>query len=174
MAGKGIGVGLIGCGTMGSRLTRAIEELDVGRVVAIWDTAKGPMDSFVDNLRPRGEKIADEFRGRACSSLDDMLADAEVEAIVVATPDFCHEEPVVAAAGAGKHVFVEKPLTLTVAEARQAIAAASKAGIVLMVGHHRRRQGATRRLREMLDKGELGMLHHLEANLSSPIGLKPR
>lgn len=60
------------------------------------------------------------------------------------------------------------------AEAQRAIGAASKAGIVLMVGHLRRRQGATRRLREMLDRGELGMIHHLEANLSSPVGQKPR
>ena len=162
MAGKEIGVGLIGCGTMGSRLTRAIEELDVGRVVAIWDTMKEPMDTFVDNLRPRGEKIADEFQGRACSSLDDMLDDAEVEAIMVATPDFCHEEPVVAAARAGKHVFVEKPMALDTAACDRMIEAARTAGVTLMVGQSMRyREPFCRALRCARD-GRFGRPFHFQ------------
>jgi predicted dehydrogenase len=81
---------------------------------------------------------------------------------------------VVEAASAGKHVFVDKPFTLTVAEAKRAIAGAERAGVILQVGHNRRRQPATRRLRQMVDSGEFGMLHYAEANLSYPKGLNPR
>jgi predicted dehydrogenase len=61
-----------------------------------------------------------------------------------------------------------------VAEAKRAIEAASSAGVILQVGHNRRRQPANRRLKRMVDAGELGMLHYAEANLSYPKGLNPR
>lgn len=111
---------------------------------------------------------------RTAASLDDLLADDEVEALLVATPHSTHADIIAAAASAAKHVLVEKPLTLTVAEARRAVAVAEDAGIVLQVGHNRRRQPATRRIKELVDSGELGVVHHVEANLSNPKGLNPR
>jgi predicted dehydrogenase len=93
---------------------------------------------------------------------------------MIATPHSTHADLVVAAAEAGKHIFVDKPFTLSVAEAKRAIAAADRAGVVLQVGHNRRRQPATRRLKQMVDGGELGMVHYAEANLSYPKGLNPR
>jgi predicted dehydrogenase len=71
-------------------------------------------------------------------------------------------------------VFVDKPYTLSVAEARRANQAAADAGVILQVGHNRRRQPANRRIKEMIDSGELGMIHYAEANLSYPKGLNPR
>jgi predicted dehydrogenase len=80
----------------------------------------------------------------------------------------------VEAAAAGKHIFVDKPFTLTVAEGKRAVAAADEAGVVLQVGHNRRRQPANRRLKSMVESGALGMIHYAEANLSYPKGLNPR
>jgi predicted dehydrogenase len=111
---------------------------------------------------------------RPAGSLDEVLSDPAVEAVLIATPHSTHADLVVEAAGAGKHVFVDKPFTLTVAEAKRAIAAAEAAGVVLQVGHNRRRQPATRRLKKMVEAGELGMIHYAEANLSYPKGLNPR
>ena len=100
----------------------------------------------------RAEASREEFAAthgcRPAADLDDILADPEVEAVLIATPHSTHADLVAEAAGAGKHVFVDKPFTLTVAEAKRAIAAAETAGVVLQVGHNRRRQPANRRLKE--------------------------
>lgn len=120
------------------------------------------------------ERFAEKHRARAAESLDAVLSDPDVEAVLVATPHSTHADMVVEAAAAGKHVFVDKPFTLTVAEAKRAIRAAEAAGIVLQVGHNRRRQPANRRLKQLVESGELGMIHYAEANLSHAKGLNPR
>lgn len=124
--------------------------------------------------RDAREAFAQEHGCRTAASMDEVLTDPEVEAVLLATPHSTHADLTAEAATAGKHVFVDKPFTLTVAAAKQAIAAAEAAGIVLQVGHNRRRQPATRRLKAMVEAGELGMIHYAEANLSYPKGLNPR
>jgi len=120
------------------------------------------------------EGFAQSHDCRPAGSIEEMLADPEVEAVIIATPHSTHADLVVAASEAGKHVFVDKPFTLTVAEGKRATAAADAAGVVLQVGHNRRRQPANRRLKSMVDSGELGVIHYAEANLSYPKGLNPR
>lgn len=120
------------------------------------------------------EEFAQKHGCRTADSLEAVLSDPDVEAVLIATPHSTHADLVVEAAAAGKHVFVDKPFTLTVAEARRATDAAAAAGVVLQVGHNRRRQPATRRLKQMIDGGALGMIHYAEANLSYPKGLNPR
>ena len=119
-----------------------------------------------------------EFMGthgcREAESYDTVLSDPEVDAVVIATPHSTHTDLIVRAAEAGKHIFCDKPFTLTVAEAKRAMAAAEAAGVVLQIGHNRRRQPANRRIKEMIDGGELGVVHYAEANLSYPKGLNPR
>ena len=120
------------------------------------------------------EEFAETHGCRPAGSLDELLSDPEVEALLIATPHSTHADLVIEASEAGKHVFVEKPFTLTVAEGKRALKAAESAGIVLQVGHNRRRQPANRRLKEMIDNGDLGMIHYADANLSYPKGLNPR
>jgi predicted dehydrogenase len=111
---------------------------------------------------------------RPASTLDEVLRDAEVEGVLIATPHSTHADIVCAAASAGKHIFIEKPFTLTVRDARRCIDAAEGAGRVLQVGHKRRWFGANRRIREMIAAGELGMVHQMEANYSRPSMQTPR
>jgi predicted dehydrogenase len=118
--------------------------------------------------------FAEKVGCRPAASLDEVLNDSEVEGILIATPHSTHTDIICQAASAGKHVFVEKPLTLTAADGRKAYEAARKAGVTLQVGHNRRKQGGNRRLREMIDKGELGMVHQIEGNLSLAAGQNPR
>ena len=99
-------------------------------------------------------------------SIDDVLGEPEVDAVLVATPHSSHEALVVAAAQAGKQVFCEKPLTLTAASAERMLAACDKAGIVLGIGHERRFEPAMEALARMIAAGSLGTLLHLEANVS--------
>ena len=120
------------------------------------------------------EQFAETHGCDPAESLDAVLSDDSIDGVLIATPHSTHADLTIEAAQAGKHVFVDKPFTLTVADAKRAIAAADDAGVVLQVGHNRRRQPANRRLKEMVDAGELGMIHYAEANLSYPKGLNPR
>ncbi len=105
-------------------------------------------------------------------SLEDLLADDALNAIILATPHSQHAEQIIACAKAGKHVFVEKPMTLTVAGAEAATAACRDAGVVCALGHNRRFLPAMARLREMATGGELGKLVHVESNISMPSGYR--
>lgn len=118
------------------------------------------------------EKFADERGVRQAASYDEMLADEDVEGVLLATSHESHADLIEAAANAGKHVFVEKPFTLSVPDGKRAIVAAEKAGIVLQVGHDRRRQVANRRIKELIDGGDLGTIVMVETHQNVPNGLQ--
>jgi predicted dehydrogenase len=114
--------------------------------------------------------FARKYGCRDVATYEALLADPEVEAVVITTPHSLHAEQIVAAARAGKHVFVDKPFTLTVADARRATEACRRAGAVLAVGHQRRRQAASRALKRLLDEGALGHVSQIEGNFSADYG----
>jgi predicted dehydrogenase len=95
----------------------------------------------------------------------------DAEGVLIATPNDVHRENALAAATAGKHVFVEKPIADTVEAAEQIRDACTEAGVVLMVGHAFRRLGAARRAKELV--GALGTVVLAEANFSLPGKLPP-
>ncbi len=102
------------------------------------------------------------------ASLAEVLADPDIDAVVLATPHAAHAAQIVAAAAAGKHVFVEKPLALDHASAARAVAACSERGVTLAVGYNWRFQPALQEIRRMLDDGRLGKLLHIEGNFCGP------
>jgi predicted dehydrogenase len=114
--------------------------------------------------------FAQKYGCRDLPSYEAVLKDPEVEGVVITTPHSVHAEQVVAAARAGKHVFVDKPFTLTLADARRATEACRRAGVVLAVGHQRRRQAASRVLKRLIDEGALGKIAQLEGNFSADGG----
>lgn len=116
--------------------------------------------------------FAAKYRCRQAESYEAVLKDPEVEGVLLTTPHTLHADHVVAAAEAGKHVFVEKPFTLTAADGRRATEACRRAGVILAVGHGRRRQGANRALKKLIEDGSLGRVVQLEANISSDSGFK--
>ena len=100
-----------------------------------------------------------------------MLHHAGVDAVVLATPHSMHATQVMAAAAAGKHVYCEKPFTLTKREAEDAVAAVRKAGVTLAVGYNRRFHPEMIKLRDMIRGGELGTILHVEATMTFPNAL---
>ena len=104
-------------------------------------------------------------------SYEAALADPQVDAVVLATPHSLHSPQVVAAAQAKKHVFCEKPLALTQAEAAAAVAATQTAGVTLGLGYNRRFHPEMTRLRDQIRSGELGTILHVEATMTFPNGL---
>jgi predicted dehydrogenase len=153
----------IGLGWWGNELAKAVQRSGAAEVATCF--ARNP-DSRAAFAETHGCAQA--------SSLDEILADPDVDGLLVATPHSTHLSMIEAAADAGKHVFVEKPLTLTVAEGTKAVAAARGAGIVLQVGHHRRRTPGVRALKAMIDAGELGVVHLMRATQLSNSNITPR
>lgn len=98
--------------------------------------------------------------------LAEVLGDPGIDAVILCTPHALHTDQVLACAAAGKHVFCEKPLALTRAEAERSVAACNKAGVMLGIGHERRYEPAIVEVRRLLRQGVLGTVMHVEANFS--------
>ena len=155
-------LGVVGVGWFGTELTRAARKTGLADVVACFARSD-----------ERRRAFAEEHGCRAVYSLDAMLEDPAIEGVLVATPHSTHGTIIERAASAGKHVFVEKPLALTVRSAVRAIEVAEAAGVTLQVGHNMRRQPANRRIKAMLDAGELGTLLALQGFYGSAFGFSP-
>lgn len=126
---KPVRVGLIGAGRMGSFHAENLAWRVPGAILAaVADPQLGAADALTNKLGV----------GKAYSDLHALLQDPEIEAVAIAAPARTHAEWVIAAAKAGKHVFCEKPMAVTLDEADRAIAAAKDAGVVLQVGFNRR------------------------------------
>ncbi|MEM7443260.1 MAG: Gfo/Idh/MocA family oxidoreductase [Pseudomonadota bacterium] len=100
------------------------------------------------------------------ADLNDALTDPQVEAVVLATPHGLHTSQIAAAAKAGKHIFCEKPLALTAAEAERSVALCCDAGLVLGMGHERRWEPPVAAMLAKADAGVFGRIHQIEANFS--------
>jgi predicted dehydrogenase len=100
---------------------------------------------------------------RRYTRLDELLADASIDAVVLATPAVAHAEQALAALAAGKHVFVEKPMALSTADAEAVVAAATRAQKTLMVGHLMLYHPGYERLRELVRGGEIGDVLYIYA-----------
>jgi predicted dehydrogenase len=137
------------------------------------DSVHGKSDSirFVAAATRTVAKSADYARGKGFplyDSYEKVLTDPRVEAVVLATPHTLHAEQVIAAAGASKHVFTEKPFALTRESAEAAVRACAAAGVTLAVGFNWRFQPALRALKQLLDEESLGTLLHVEGNFCGP------
>ncbi len=154
---------LIGCGFMGQRHVRGLGRLrDISypgvELVAVCDTDPAQLAGAAD--------LAEALLGRRPEVLTDPseLAEQapEVEGVIVATPPAVHEATVGAALGAGWHVLVEKPLSLTVPSGRRMVAAAERAGRTLAVAENYRRDPVNRLARALVDAGVLGRVYRAE------------
>lgn len=146
-APKTFGWGLIGASTIArSYMIRAINAQPNGRVVAV--ASSDP---------ERGRRFAAEHGiGRAYATAEELLADPEVDAVYISTTNEKHRPQTLAAAAAGKHVLCEKPLALTLDDAREMVAACRAAGVVLGTNHHLRNAVTHRALRELVANGAVG------------------
>jgi predicted dehydrogenase len=156
-------VAAVGLGWWGDQLAQAARRSGRVEVTACFARSEEARDSF-----------ARDHGCRAVADLGELLAAEDVDALVLATPHSTHLELIGAAAQAGKHVLVEKPLTVRHHEAVEAVRLARAAGIVLQVGHHRRKVAATRALRHRVDEGAFGQLHLVQAQMTTPSDLVPR
>jgi predicted dehydrogenase len=102
----------------------------------------------------------------ALCSFDEVLADRDVKAVVLATPHSAHRAQVEAAAAAGKQIYCEKPFALSKADAQAMLDAVERAGVVIGVGHHFRLMPSMRALSELMASGAFGTFMHVEGHYS--------
>jgi predicted dehydrogenase len=126
-------------------------------------------------ISPEAEAFAAEHDLRLVDAYETLLADPEVDAVVLATPHSTHTSQVIAAAEADKHVFCEKPIALTKQEAEASVEATRTAGVTIAVGYNRRFHPEMTKLRERIRSGGLGVVMHVEATMTFPnaLFLKP-
>ena len=147
-------VGVVGLGYWGPNLARNFDLLPESELRWICDADEAA----------RGRSAAQFPEARATASLDDLLNDPELDAIVVATHVPSHAEVAVRVLEAGKHCFVEKPMAQSVTEAEQVLAAAEASGKTLMVGHLLEYHPGLEKLKEIADSGDLGDIHYIYSN----------
>ena len=140
-----LGIAVTGCGYMGALEARIAGELSEFEPVALHS-----------RTLEKTQALADELGCAAYATLEEALDHAGVDALVVATPNDLHLEPVLAAAERGKHVFLEKPMALDVAECREMQAAADAAGVTLFLGHPQRFVDGVTRAKRTVEEGRIG------------------
>jgi predicted dehydrogenase len=161
-----IRAGIVGLGWWGKTLVESVQgSSDAIRFVA------GTSRTLSDDARAFA--AAQDFP--LLASYDEVLADPEVDAVVLATPHSQHTTQVVAAAVVGKHVFCEKPFALTKGDAEAAVDAVREAGVTLGLGYNRRFHPEMTKLRERIRSGALGTILHCEATMTfaNALLLKP-
>ena len=146
-----------------------------GRTIvnAIRDSGNMQLVSCFDINATANEQVAREFGASQKSGFDELVSDPAIEAIALVTPNQLHLEEVEKAVKARKHIFVEKPIGNTVAEANAMIDLVQNSGLVFMVGHNTRRRQVFRRAKKLLEEQRIGSIVAVEANLSRPAGLQP-
>ncbi|MBC6367879.1 Gfo/Idh/MocA family protein [Algoriphagus sp. AK58] len=163
-----INIGQIGCG----RIAREHDlpgtwRHDVARIVAVSD---------VDSKRMAdGKKLVEDYYTKKMGSpyIDvkqygdyrEMLLNKDIDAVIISTPDHWHSQPAMEAALAGKHIYVQKPTSLTIKEGRQLVNVVNKTGVVLQLGTQQRSSEQFRIAAELVRNGRIGKLHTVRIGL---------
>jgi predicted dehydrogenase len=158
-----VSVGVVGLGYWGPNLARNFDRLSETELQWVCDASDDAL-----------ARTSAQFPStKTTTSLDDLLSDDSLDAIVIATPVPLHADLAVRVLEAGKHCFVEKPLAQSVADAERVVEAAERAGKVLMVGHLLEYHPGVRKLKEVAGSGDLGMIRYIYGNRLNLGKLRP-
>jgi predicted dehydrogenase len=135
--------GLVGTGYFGLALGRGFLRLPGARITRVFDPE-------------HADAAAREFDAAVAGSLEELCASADVDVVVVASPNWAHREAAVLAAQHGKHIFCEKPMALSFADCSAMVDAAAEAGVLLMSGHVMNFMNGVRRVKKLIADGLLG------------------
>ncbi len=151
-------IGLVGYGWWGKTIAKQIHSSNRMSLVAVVEVSAELRQQMATDPVLEGVHVL--------ASFDEFLQTAEMEAVILCTPHQQHADQIVAAAEAGKHVFCEKPLCLTVKDAQRAIDSCTQHQRVLGIGHERRFEPSVIELRREIEAGTFGTILQIEANFS--------
>jgi predicted dehydrogenase len=143
-AGERVKIGVVGAGIWGAN-----------HALALKDYARADLSVICDLDETRAQAAGAKF-GCAWTTSLDALAESDVQAVTIATPDHLHREPTIRMLRAGKHVMVEKPLATSIADGKAMVEAAAKAGVKLMVDFHARWHPLFMGAKAYVERGDLG------------------
>lgn len=146
-------IGVVGCGYWGPNLIRNFYSLGECTLKAICDTDENRLTSVASNY-PRVETFTD---------YDAFLSDADLDAVIIAVPVRFHYDLARRSLLAGKHTFIEKPMASSIEECRALNDLAARQGLTLMVGHTFLYSPVVRKIKEIVDSGELGKINYISA-----------
>jgi predicted dehydrogenase len=158
MSQKLLRVAVIGYGWWGKTIVATLQSSDFIKVEMVIEQEA--------SVRESAKALGEKSGFTVSSSYEDAVSNPNVDAVILCTPHKLHSAQIAAAAKAGKHVFCEKPLCLTLDDALAAVAACKAAGVVLGIGHERRFEPAIMDLRKRIANGELGTILQIEGNFS--------
>ena len=158
MTQQSLRVAVIGYGWWGKTIVATLQSSPLLKVEMVIEQEEVP------RLAAQALGATQDFT--VSSMFEDAIANPNVEAVVLCTPHKLHAAQIAAAAKAGKHVFCEKPLCLSFADAVQAVAACKAANVQLGIGHERRFEPAIIELRRRIANGDLGTILQIEGNFS--------
>ena len=140
------GIGIIGCGKIAQ----------VRHIPEYAEHKDARLLGFYDINLDRAGKLAETYGGTAYASVEELLANPEIQAVSICAANFAHAELTIAALNAGKHVLCEKPMAITLEECEAMVAAARKNGKYLMIGHNQRLAKAHSMARKLIVDGLIG------------------
>ena len=140
---KTIGYAIVGTGYFGAELGRIMKEQEGAKIVAVYDPENA-------------ETVAKELGCDVETDLDKLCARDDVDAVLVASPNYLHKEPVLTAARHKKHVFCEKPIALCYADCDEMVRACKENGVIFMAGHVMNFFRAVRHTKRLIAEGKIG------------------
>ena len=135
--------GVVGVGYFGAELARIMKAEDDTEIVAVFDPENG-------------KTIAEELGCDAASSLEELVSREDIDCVIVATPNYLHKEPVIAAAKHGKNVFCEKPIALSYSDCDEMVKACEENNVVFMAGHIMNFFNGVHHAKELINEGVIG------------------
>ena len=156
--------GILGCGDVAhKRVAAAISSQAESQLFSACRRDESKLEAF---CAVHGAK-------RAYTNAEDLIADTDVDALYIATPVSLHCEQTLAAARAGKHVLVEKPMAMSVAECDEMVAVGEERGVTLGVAYYRRFYPVVERMRALVAEGRIGEPFSITAVTATPFGFEP-
>jgi len=148
-------IGLIGAGWIGSHHAANVSKNPHAALVAVADAEQGRAEALL---------ACEGIGGRAYDDYQELLDQPDIDAVIIASPNGMHAEQAVAAAQAGKHIYLEKPMALNLEDCRKVAEAVAKAGVVCDMGYHRRLNPLVQYAKSLRDEGKLGELVMAESD----------
>ncbi len=143
--------GILGSGFMGRTHAEAIRNLPNAQLIAVAGGSRAP-------------GLAADYGVECLSSAAELVARQDIDAVIITTPQYVHVHEALLAAEQGKHLFVEKPMTTTVADADRIIEACEKRGLALSVGYQQRYRIVPRTAHDLVQSGAIGQVHTIQFN----------
>ncbi|WP_282936035.1 Gfo/Idh/MocA family oxidoreductase [Paenibacillus sp. RC67] len=140
---KKVTFGVVGCGYFGGELARILNRIENSRVAAVHGGT-------------RAKALAEELGCEEAAELEELVLREDIDAIVVANPSHLHKDSVIQAARAGKHVFCEKPVALSLHDCDDMMAACRESGVLFMVGHIMHFMNGVKQVKQWIADGEIG------------------